>query len=82
MSTAQELDPPPLVEGGCRVAEIVAGYPPSEREVIQDALANPAWSHVALQTLFTDSGHPIAASTLSIHRRYLCACRRRKNESH
>lgn len=73
--TAVEMELP-ANKSKCDVSKILALMPESDRSTVTTALANPAYTGVAIARALTKSGHPIGESSVQRHRRRVCKCDR------
>jgi len=58
----------------CRVRQILAELEPSDRQILIDALADPAWLADPLTRALRDRGLIISSPTIRAHRQNVCSC--------
>jgi hypothetical protein len=60
----------------CIVARKSSELNQEDFDILQEALANPAWSNNGLADALTKEGFQITENSLRKHRKKLCACAR------
>jgi hypothetical protein len=66
--------PNPVDARLCILARNAAELSKDDFDILQAALANPAWSHNGLADALTKEGFVITESSVRKHRKNLCVC--------
>lgn len=70
----EDITPPPNTRG-CRVGKILAELEPSDRQILEDALADTVrWSSHGLMTVLKQRGLPVSIHPIISHRKQICQC--------
>ena len=58
----------------CKVEQLKEELSPSDHKILLDAVMNPAWTQVGLQSALREKGIILSASTIKRHRTKVCSC--------
>lgn len=58
----------------CKVDALKSELSPSDHKILVDAVMNPAWPQVGLQSALREKGIILSASTIKRHRTKVCSC--------
>lgn len=66
---------PPENTRGCRVGKILAELEPSDKQILEDALADTVrWSSHGLMTVLKQRGLDVSVHPIIRHRKNICQC--------
>jgi FixJ family two-component response regulator len=67
---------PKVHKPSCKIRKILESLEPKDQEILKNALANLAWTSVALARELTARGISVSEKTISWHRKGGCSCAR------